>query len=351
MNRFFRLATFLLASTSIAADTFAATIGTFTISNANHYGYFGFASTSAQNTKRSVSGGPATPPFFTGTIRRIQVTGTITAKHPEAWAESIQVQPSGPGMAGYQPSWKFSTQREFNTINVNTTIYAPGGFNASQSINLEMFSLDSEEFVPGLDATSTLTYTLDNAFAPGSVEYTGALETSDQKFNRPFQYGYRDGFDRPQLYPPELTGAFPYYDVQAFHVDTAGEYSMMTANEYESSVVLYEGGFDPANPLLNFKAAENQSENVIRNRTFNDLPNLDDAVGASMITANLVPGVNYYFVTTAFNAPGVESDGGPFVGRYRNLITGAGAVTLGVVPEPTALLALACAAPLVRRRR
>lgn len=339
----------LLSLATSAAS--AATLGTITFSNSDHYGYFGFASTSANNTKRSFSGGPFSPLNMIGTARRIHVTGQLKTVHPDAWASSIQVQPSGGGMAGYQPSWRFSDQRKFELVDVDTTIYAPGGFDASKIINLEMFSLDAEQFVPGLDARSTLTYTFDDTFAPGSVEYSGALTTSDPTFNRPFAYEYRDGNDVPHHFPPELTGAHPYYDVQAFHVSTAGEYSMITANEYESSVVLYEGAFDPNDPLKNFKASENQSENVVRSNYFNNLPNLDDATGASMITADLVPGVNYYFVTTAFNAPGVELDGGPFVGRYRNLITGAGTVMLGQVPEPASLIALAVAAPLVRRRR
>lgn len=344
----------LAAFAGLATSTvsFAATIGTITISNATHYGYFGFASTSAQNTKRTINapfGGAGT---VTGTARVIRVAGTVTKVHPDAWLSSIQVQPTGNGIAGYQPSWQFSKQRDFDgTVNVSATIYAPGGFNAGQLLTLEMFSLDAEQYVPGIDATSTLTYTFDNAFPAGSVEYAGRLEASDPTFNRPIQYGYTDGFGNPQLFPPELTGAFPYYDVQPFHVDTAGRYDMVSANEFESAAVLYGGGFKPSAPLDNLIAAVNQGDNVIRNRNLNSLPNLGDATGASVITADLVPGMQYYFVTTAFNAPGIEPDGGPFVGRYQNLITGAGAVTLGLVPEPTTLTAIVALGALTLRRR
>lgn len=344
----------LAALVGIASSTasLAATIGTITISNATHYGYYGFTSTSAQNTKRTINapfGGAGT---VTGTARVIRVAGTITKVHPEAWLSSIMVQPTGNGIAGYQPSWRFSTQRNFTgTVNVSATIYAPGGFNASQLLTLEMFSLDAEQYVPGVDATSTLTYTFDNAFPAGSAEYTGALTTSDPVFNRPIRYGYTDGLGNPQLYPPELTGAFPYYDVQPFHVDTAGRYDMVTANEFESAAVLYGGGFNPDSPLDYLMAAVNQGHNVVRNRNLNSLPNLDDATGSSTITADLVPGVQYYFVTTAFNAPGIEPDGGPFVGRYQNLITGAGGVTLGLVPEPATLSALVALGAIALRRR
>jgi hypothetical protein len=308
----------------------AGTIGTATITNANHYGYFGFASTSQFNTKATV--GP-----FTGTARVIKVEGTITKVHPDAWASSIRVQPSGAALAIYQPWFQFSNQRDFTgTIPVSATIYAPGGFSLATALNLEMYSIDSEQFVPGLDARSTLTYTFDDSFAPGTAEYTGRLEASDPTFNRPIQF--------PSSAPsgwtsPFLSGRFPHYDVQPFHVDTAGSYAMVTANEFESAGVLYVNSFNPASPLANVVWAFSQTANVVRNNTFNNLPVNDDATGGTVIDAALLPGVQYYFVTSAFAAPGTEPDGGPFVGRYSNIITGAGNVALGVVPEPsTALL-------------
>jgi hypothetical protein len=105
-------------------------------------------------------------------------------------------------------------------------------------------------------------------------------------------------------------------------------------------VALYRNSFDPANPLANLMWAFDQGPNVVRNNTLNNLPFNDDATGTALIPADLVPGVQYYFVTTAYAAPGDPVDGGPFVGRYSNIITGAGNVTLGVVPEPGAGLAL-----------
>ena len=66
-----------------------------------------------------------------------------------------------------------------------------------------------------------------------------------------------------------------------------------------------------------------------------------------------MPGVQYYYVTTAYAAPGSQTDGGPFIGNFRNIITGAGQVTLGVVPEPGSgwfLATLACLACWNRRK-
>ncbi len=338
-----------LAATAVVAGLFtsalATTIGTATVTNATHYGYYGFASTSAQNTKANL--GP-----FSGTARVIHIAGTVTRVNSEAWLSSIQVQPSGNNLAVYQPWIQFSEQRDFTgTVNVATDVFIPGGLNLSQQLHLEMFSLDSESFVPGVDARSTLTYTFDNAFAPGTAEYSGALTTTDPTFNRPAQYQYANGFGQVFYSAPELTGAHPYYDVQPFTVATAGAYSMVSANEFESASALYAGNFDPNNPLANCVMARNQSGNVLRNKSLNNLAYLDDAVGATMLQTTLQPGVQYYFVTTAFNFPGIEPDGGPFVGRYNNVITGAGAVTLGLIPEPaTALTSLGVLMAAKRRR-
>jgi hypothetical protein len=329
----------LLALAGAAGPVCGAVIGSATVTNAQHYGYFAFASTSAQNTK-------ATVPAMSGVARMIRINGTVTRVHADAWLSSIQVQASGGNLAGYQPWIQFSKQNSFTgTVPVSTTVYIPGGLNMSAGMNLEMFSLDSEQFVPGIDARSTLTFEFDDALPAGTVEYSGALTTSDPKFNRPVQYGSSGTL------PPELTGAFPYYDVQPFHVGAAGSYRMMSANEFESASVLYAGNFDPANSLANVVAARNQDGNILRDNTLNSLPFGDDAVGGTAITANLVPGVQYYFVTTAFNAPGIETDGGPFLGRYRNMITGAGAVALGVVPEPGVGAAMLGVAGMALRRR
>lgn len=333
----------------ISPAAHAATIGTATVTNANHYGYFGFASTSAQNTKATV--GPF--PFGGGIARVIHVTGTITPVSALAYADGIQVQPKGTGVAGYQPSWQFTDQVRFNgPLTVNTNIYAPGGFDATKALNLEMFALDDEQFVPGLDARSTLTYTFDSAFAPGSVEFGGTLATTDPTFARPTQYEVIDGDDNAYWDAPEDSGSTPHYDVQPFHVATVGEYTLVSANEFESAMVLYEGAFDPAHALDDVLAAREQGTNVLRSKALNDLPYLDDAVGASNLSAVLQPGVQYYMVTTAYSAPGGVDDGGPFVGRYNNLITGAGNVTLGVVPEPATLaVVFASSLTLLRSRK
>jgi hypothetical protein len=336
------LRSFVIAALVGSSSALATTIGTQTITNANHYGYFGFASTSAQNTHVTFTAG-------TGTARVIHVSGTITEVHPDAWVSSIRVLPSGPALAGYQPWFQFGNQHDFTgTIPVSTTVYAPGGFNLAQPLTFEMYSVDSEQFVPGLDARSTLTYTFDDQFAPGTAEYTGRLQAGDPTFNRPIQF--------PSSAPsgwsaPVLSGRFPFYDVQPFHVDTAGNYALVTANEFECAAVLYQNSFDPANPLANVMWALPQTGNVLRNNTFNSLPFNDDATGGTVINADLVPGVQYFFVTSAYAFPGTEPDGGPFVGRYSNIITGPGNVILDPVPEPSAAVGVMAFVGFVLGRR
>jgi hypothetical protein len=330
------------ASLLFLVSATAEVVGTQTISNASHYGYYGFPSQSALNTKATV--GP-----FNGVARVIRASGTITKIHPDAWASSIRVYPTGGGLAFTQPWFQFTNQRAFTgTIPVSATIYIPGGLNLSSAMTWEMFSIDSEQFVPGLDARSTITYTFDNAFPPGTAEYSGRIETSDPRFNRPIQF--------PSSSPsgwtaPMLSGRFPHYDVQPFHVAAAGRYTIACANEFESAGVLYQHSFDPANSLNNVMWAFGQTGNVLRNNTFNSLPFNDDATGGTVIEADLLPGVQYYFVTTAFAAPGDVVDGGPFVGRYSNVIAGDGQVWLGLIPEPSGLLTLSGLLGLLLRRR
>ncbi|MCS7034104.1 MAG: hypothetical protein NZ561_08925 [Phycisphaerae bacterium] len=321
-----------------AAGASAATLGTRTITNATHYGYWGFASTSAHNTRTIVAG-------VSGVTRRIHVQGTLTKVHPAAWASSLRVHPTGGLLAIGQPWFQFTDLYDFDgTIPVSTTIYVPGGATLSSAMLFEMYSIDDEAFVPGVDGRSTLTYSFDDQHAPGTVEYNGVLSTSDPTFNRPQQVPTNP----PGWSAPFLTNRFPHYDVQPFFVDTAGAYALASASEFQSAGVLYAGGFDPANPLSNLVRAQGQGPNVIRNNTLNNLPLGGDAIGGALLNVNLQPNVQYFFVTTAFSAPSASS--GPVTGRYLNLITGAGNVTLGLIPEPSTGVGLSVMLSLCLRR-
>ena len=116
------------------------------------------------------------------------------------------------------------------------------------------------------------------------------------------------------------------YHVQQFSVDTAGSYSVevlsTTMPEADSFLTLYLGAFDPASPLSNCIA-------------------LNDDIGGgnllSRVTTNLNAAVVYIAVTSSFS-PGQ-------VGNISNRIDGPGNITLGGSTGPTANLGITKSAP------
>ncbi|MEM7806999.1 MAG: hypothetical protein AAF561_02690 [Planctomycetota bacterium] len=330
----------LAATLSAGQAAFADEIGCFSIDDAEHWGFFVFPGASANNTVVTV-------PSFSGTVRRIFVEGTIKEVNDEAWVSSIRVQPEGAGLAGYQPGFQFSRQRSFDgTVDVSATIYAPGGVDFSGPIEFEMYSIDSEQFVPGLDATSNLTYSLDDSFGEGAVEYSGTLTADDLVYNRPQQFPSGSGFSAPFD-----IGANPFYDVQPFFVDTPGRYDLATATEFETAAAVYENSFDPSDPFANVLLTIGETRNVLRNDGFDDLAFGDDAQGGVLLEVELVPGVQYFHITTAAYGPNDGQDGGPFVGDYTNVLSGAGNVTLGLIPEPGVAFSLLSVGAIALRRR
>lgn len=127
------------------------------------------------------------------------------------------------------------------------------------------------------------------------------------------------------------------YDVYAFSVTTDGDYRIRSFAEglrqdtpWDQFLFLYQGSFDPAQPLIN---------GVVGNDDFGD-------IGRSGFDVALTAGTTYLLVTTGFDP---EDQG-----RFLNLIRGPGEV-MPVVPEPETYAMLAvglCAVVLgVRRRR
>jgi hypothetical protein len=115
------------------------------------------------------------------------------------------------------------------------------------------------------------------------------------------------------------TTAVPY-NVQAFTVDTAGNYNFLstsTTSGFNNNTFLYQGGFNPASPLTNV---------VIGNNNFptTSLSGFNNVA----LTAN----VNYFFVTTG----SLNND----FGSYTNTISNAfpGNPTITSVPEPATIL-------------
>ncbi len=156
---------------------------------------------------------------------------------------------------------------------------------------------------------------------PPAAFYAGSLATSDSTFARP-----TTGTPPTTI---STTATSVFYDIQPFFVTAAGSYTFEQTSAFDDFMVLYSGAFNPALPLLNAIDADD-----------------DDGVGNdSLITRNLLPGVQYFLVNTSF--------GNGATGNYTvSVINSAnGVAVLGIVPEPATLGALAAFSLVALRRR
>jgi hypothetical protein len=126
-----------------------------------------------------------------------------------------------------------------------------------------------------------------------------------------------------------------------FTVGSVGTYAFLATGDFDTFLSLYAGAFDPTDALTNF---------VTGNDDAFSLSTFDFITDVSSLGADLVPGVIYTLVTSAFASD--ES------GLFSESITGPGAITLigaAVVPEPDVLAlmmgGLAVAGYVARRRR
>jgi hypothetical protein len=123
--------------------------------------------------------------------------------------------------------------------------------------------------------------------------------------------------DAPHWYRPQWAGEWivteryvPYH-VQQFGVAEDGYYAIYSVQDgYDGYLFVYEGTFDPANPLVGVIAV---SDDYDGNR-------------ASLIELYLVTGKAYFIISSTFYA---DNDYFAFAGPFTNYIYGVGAVTLG----------------------
>lgn len=147
-------------------------------------------------------------------------------------------------------------------------------------------------------------------------------------------------FDRPLEDFTELSafGAGVSYSTLEFSVDVTGDYSFATLglpvdlalpeNTFDTFVLLYEGTFNPAEPLDGGVFANDDLQFPF--------------INISGFTTTLTAGENYSYVVTSFDAT--------TSGQFSTTIGGPGAVT--PVPEPSiaGLLALGLGAVGIGRR-
>jgi hypothetical protein len=113
-----------------------------------------------------------------------------------------------------------------------------------------------------------------------------------------------------------------------FFVSAAGSYTIDQSQAFDGYIFVYEDAFDPALPLINGVAGNDDGTGI----------------GDSTLTASLTAGTQYYLVTTGF-------DNDEF-GTYSGTISStAGIATIGLIPEPSSLSILAAAGLFAARRR
>jgi len=146
-------------------------------------------------------------------------------------------------------------------------------------------------------------------------------------------------FDRPfsDFSGISSLGTDVSYEIFAFQVTVSGDYIVRSFAEglrqdapWDQFIFLYQGSFDPTQPLIN---------GVIANDDFNS------TIGRSGFDIALAANTAYYLVTTGFEADDQ--------GRYLNIIRGPGAIVPVPEPETYAMLAMGlfAVAFAARRRR
>ena len=123
------------------------------------------------------------------------------------------------------------------------------------------------------------------------------------------------------------------YDAYPFTVNAAGAYAITTAAAtFDTYLGLYQGAFDPQNPLANALQ-------------YDDDPGLGTN---ALINRTLSTGFQYFALVTSYSAPGR--------GNYSLSIAGPGTATIatGAVPEPATwammILGMAATGFAMRRR-
>jgi hypothetical protein len=146
----------------------------------------------------------------------------------------------------------------------------------------------------------------------GSFTYSGST-LGEATWNRPIANGSNSPVALSNL------GTSTPFSVQQFTVDTAGDYSFVSAGieprGWDNFLVLYRNSFNPEKALENVRIANDD---------------FTSSIGLSgFASVSLRTGVNYFLVTTGFT----NNDAGQFL----NTIEGPGNISATAIPTPALL--------------
>jgi subtilisin len=203
-----------------------------------------------------------------------------------------------------------------NNCNTNNAVLATDQRGVARPVN-SLCDIGAVEVDVAL-VTATATFTPSNTptatATPSTVTYSAALNNGGPTFNNP-----NEGTPPTTL---STTGTAVYYHVQAFTVPVAGTYSLQqtvasytngTATDQDGYFSLYQNSFNPATPLANVLAANDDGQQQTLNRPGMTYP--------------LATGTTYYLVTSHFL--------NGFYGTFTNTISGPGLATLLTPPTAT----------------
>lgn len=167
-------------------------------------------------------------------------------------------------------------------------------------------------------------------------------------------------FNRPLSFTALSLGASAVrYDVQAFFVSVSGEYIFeadyrnASGGSFDGYALVYSGSFDPSSPLSGLIAGDDDYSgafSVLPGGTTGGLQGSRIALGEGTnfggagTGLNLTVGTQYFAVITGF--------GNTNFGTYTAGVGGGqGAVSLGIVPAPSAMALLGLGGLVATRRR
>lgn len=181
--------------------------------------------------------------------------------------------------------------------------------------------------------------------ATAQIGFFAGSTTGNPTWNRPSGLAFLSG-----------VGTATPYAVIPFYVSAATTYlaeASYTTPGYDGYLLVYGGGFSAATPLASLIDGDDDFSGPFAflggSGTGLDASQIASGQGSNFTSGaglSLVPATQYYAVVTGFD----NSDAGDFRGAIGST-TGAGGVTIGLLPAPGALAALGLGGLVATRRR